>query len=89
MFQSQHAAEFGSVSHKILALELRTDEICSPRLGKATEARHVSGWIYLVKSPLCEAVKVKPSQNVRDARIVGHLPTRATNREWNQPKRKK
>jgi hypothetical protein len=43
---------------------------------------------------MCEAVKVKPglpwkTQDVRDARIIGHLPRKAANRKWNQPKRSK
>ena len=46
------------------------------------------------KEAMCEAVKLKPglpwrTQDVRDARVVGYLPRRAANREWNQPKRKK
>ena len=47
-----------------------------------------------LERPLCEAVKLKPglpwrTQDVRDAKIMGYLPRRAANREWNQPKRKK
>ena len=42
---------------------------------------------------LCEAVKVKPGlpwrpQDVGDARVMGYLPRKAANREWNQLKRK-
>ena len=48
----------------------------------------------LVEKPLHEAVKLKlglswRSQDARDARLLGNLPRRADNREWNQPKRKK
>ena len=28
-------------------------------------------------------------QNIRDLEMVGYLPRKAANREWNQPKRKK
>ena len=47
-----------------------------------------------LKTPLCEAVKVKPGlpwrcQDVRDARVMESLLRRAANREWNQPKTKK
>ena len=39
-----------------------------------------------------EVVKLKLPwipQDVRDVRIVGYLPRKAANREWNQPKRTK
>lgn len=65
-------------------------------LGKAKEARHVSG-VSLhgdLERSLCEAMKVKPGlpwrpQNVGDTRAVGYLQRRAANREWNQPMRKR
>jgi len=39
-----------------------------------------------------EAVKLKLPwrlQDVRDVRVMGYLPRKAVNREWNQPRRKK
>lgn len=48
----------------------------------------------LVERPLCEAMKLKRglpwrNQDVRDARVVGYLPRRAADNEWNQSKRKR
>lgn len=34
-----------------------------------------------------EAVKLKLDCDAKDARIMGHLPRRAANREWNQPRK--
>ena len=60
------------------------------------EARNVSG-VSLhgdLERPLYKGVNVKTGlswrpQDVGDARAVGYLSRKATNREWNQAKRKK
>lgn len=67
-----------------------------PHLRKATEARHVSR-VFLtggLERPFCEDVKVKLGlpwrlQDAGDARVMGYLPRKTANREWNQPKREK
>jgi hypothetical protein len=47
-----------------------------------------------LERPFCESVKVKPGlpwrpQDVGDAIVVGCLPRRAANKEWNQTKTEK
>lgn len=68
MFQRQQAAELGSFSHGVLALESRTEETgywnLPPQLREATEARvcvQVFNSLHGgLERPSCEAVKVKP-----------------------------
>ena len=67
----------------VMALELRIEE-----MGYRSclyVGSHVSG-VSLnreLERPLCEAVKLQPwrTQDVRDTRVMGYLPWRATNRE--------
>ena len=62
-------------------------------LRNATEVRHVSGVSLngrLVERPLCESIKLKGLPwRIQDVRVMGYLQIRASNREWNQSRRKK
>ena len=99
MFQPQQAAELGSFSHMVLALESRIQDrvMGSPPVTKKSCWDQACVRVSLHGGPerlLCEAVVVKPglpwrSQDVGDARAVGFMLRKVANREWNQPKRKK
>ena len=69
-------------------LPLQVKEVMETRY---TSGMSLHGGLY---GPLSEAVKVKPGlgwkpQDAGNARVLGYLPRKATDREWNQTKTKK